>query len=60
MVNAKRLYVAILAITFLLTGSAVTWLVLYNNMPKKVPLRAKQVMSIHSSHPVDTPQATGQ
>jgi hypothetical protein len=50
MVNAKRLYVAILAITFLLTGSAVTWLVLYNNMPKKVPLRAKQVMSIQLEH----------
>ena len=47
MVNMKRLYVAILAITFLLAGSAVTWITLYNNLPKKVPLRAKQVISSH-------------
>jgi hypothetical protein len=54
MVDAKRLYVAILAITFLFAGSTVTWLVLYNNLPKKVPLRAKQVQSIHLEYPVQT------
>lgn len=49
MVNTKRLYVAILAITFLITGSAVTWLVMYNHLPKKTPLRAKQVIVIPSN-----------
>lgn len=47
MVNAKRMYVGIIAVTFLITGITFVWVVLSGHLPKKVPLRARQVISNH-------------
>ncbi|MDR3564112.1 MAG: hypothetical protein P4N59_22105 [Negativicutes bacterium] len=45
MISAKRWYIAVLLIAVLLTGGAVTWFVLNGNMPKRPPMRAKQVIA---------------
>lgn len=58
MVNARRMYVAIIAITLLVAGSTVAWLFLHNNMPKRTPLRARPVITglcNFSDSPVESP-----
>jgi hypothetical protein len=53
MCTAKRLLIAFIMLAIMVTGSTVAWLVYYGNFPKKVPLRAKQVISIDVNYTND-------
>ena len=45
--NAKKLFMLTFAIFLILAGSAAAWFFFWHDLPKKTPLRAKQVMLFH-------------
>ena len=45
MINALRIYAAVIIITFLIIGSLTAWLFIYKNYSPKTPLGARQVMA---------------
>lgn len=43
--NAKNIFLTLLAVCILITGSAAAWLYFQTDMQKKPPIRAKQVFN---------------
>ncbi|SDF25352.1 hypothetical protein [Sporolituus thermophilus] len=49
--NGKKLFMLTFAIFLILAGSAAAWFFFWHDLPKKTPLRAKQVMLFHLEQP---------
>ena len=48
----KKAYIIIIALITAVTGSAMAWYYYWDDMPKKVPVRAKQVLGNYTDDAV--------
>jgi hypothetical protein len=50
MVNNKYVFITLITLAVVITGSTVAWLVFSGHMPKKMQIRAKQVILFTVDH----------